>query len=108
MQRIPYASIVGSLMYTQVCTHPNIAFVVGVLGRYLSNPRIQHWKATKCVMRMKRTKGFTLTYQKSKNLEIIGYSGSDFAGCKDNKHSTSGYICWLEELSLGSMLNRLS
>ncbi|RDX78877.1 hypothetical protein CR513_40780, partial [Mucuna pruriens] len=33
MQKIPYASVVGSLMYAQVCTHPNIAFVVGVLGR---------------------------------------------------------------------------
>ncbi|RVW38120.1 Retrovirus-related Pol polyprotein from transposon TNT 1-94 [Vitis vinifera] len=27
-----------SLMYAQVCTRPDIAFVVGMLGRYLSNP----------------------------------------------------------------------
>ncbi|RDX92484.1 hypothetical protein CR513_25389, partial [Mucuna pruriens] len=33
MQKIPYASIVGSLIYTQVCTRPNITFVVGVFGR---------------------------------------------------------------------------
>ena len=33
MKVVPYASLVGSLMYAQVCTHPNIAFVVGVLGR---------------------------------------------------------------------------
>jgi len=38
MQKISYASAIGSLMYAQVCTHPDIAFVVGVLGRYLSNP----------------------------------------------------------------------
>jgi len=38
MQKIPYASAVGSLMYAQVSTRPDIAFVVGVLGRYLSNP----------------------------------------------------------------------
>jgi len=37
MPKIPYASAVGSLMYAQVCTLPDIAFVVGVLGRYLSN-----------------------------------------------------------------------
>jgi len=33
MQKIPYASAVGSLMYAQVCTRPNIAYIVGVLGR---------------------------------------------------------------------------
>ena len=32
MKNIPYASVVGSLMYAQVCTRPNIAYVVGVLG----------------------------------------------------------------------------
>ena len=36
--RIPYASAVGSLMYAQVCTRPDIAFAVGMLGRYQSNP----------------------------------------------------------------------
>nr|KYP38279.1 Retrovirus-related Pol polyprotein from transposon TNT 1-94 [Cajanus cajan] len=38
MQKIPYASVVRSLMYVQVCTRPDIAFIMGVLGRYLSNP----------------------------------------------------------------------
>jgi hypothetical protein len=32
MKNIAYASVVGSLMYAQVCTRPNIAFVVGMLG----------------------------------------------------------------------------
>ncbi|RDX65516.1 hypothetical protein CR513_55824, partial [Mucuna pruriens] len=32
MQKILYASTVGSPIYAQVCTRPNIAFVVGVLG----------------------------------------------------------------------------
>ena len=38
MENIPYASTVGSLMYAQVCTWPDIAFIMGVLRRYLSNP----------------------------------------------------------------------
>ena len=33
MQKIPYASAVGSLMYAQVCTRPNIVYIVGMLGR---------------------------------------------------------------------------
>ena len=31
---VPYSSVVISLMYAQVCTRLDIAFVVGVLGRY--------------------------------------------------------------------------
>ena len=34
MKNIPYALVVGSLMYAQVCTRPDIAFAVGMLGRY--------------------------------------------------------------------------
>jgi len=38
MENISYASIVGSLMYAQTCTKPNINFAVGMFGRYQSNP----------------------------------------------------------------------
>ena len=41
---------------------------------------------------LKRTKEYMLTYNKSDNLEIMGYSDSDFAEWKDNKCSTFGYI----------------
>ena len=40
MKNIPYASTIGSLIYAQVCTRPDIAYVVGVLGKYQSNPGI--------------------------------------------------------------------
>ena len=93
MQNIPYASAVGSMMYAQVCTRPDIAYILGVLGRYLSNPGMEHWIAAKRVMRyLQRTKDFMLTYRKSDQLEIIGYSDSDFAGCQDSRKSTSGYV----------------
>ncbi|XP_059597761.1 secreted RxLR effector protein 161-like [Vitis vinifera] len=93
MQKIPYASAVGSLMYAQVCTRPDIAYIVGMLGRYLSNPGIDHWRAAKRVMRyLQRTKEYMLTYRRLDQLELIGYSDSDFAGCQDSRRSTSGYI----------------
>ena len=47
IQKFPYASAVGSLMHAQVCMRPDIAYIVGVLGKYLSNPGMNHWKATK-------------------------------------------------------------
>ncbi|KAI5681271.1 hypothetical protein M9H77_02498 [Catharanthus roseus] len=51
MEGIPYASVFGSLMYAQVCTRPDFVFIVGMLGRYLSNPGPAHWVAAKRVMR---------------------------------------------------------
>ena len=93
MHNIPYASAIGCMMYAQVCTRPDIAYIIGMLGRYLSNPGMDHWIAAKRVMRyLQRTKDYTLTYKKSDRMEIIGYTDSDFAGCQDSRRSTSGYI----------------
>ncbi|KAL8159197.1 LOW QUALITY PROTEIN: hypothetical protein V2J09_000734 [Rumex salicifolius] len=93
MQNISYSSTIGSLMYDQVCTHLDIAFIVGLLGRYLSDPGLDHWKATKPYLQ--RAKDFMLTYRRSDSLEIVGYSDFDFAGCLDSKRSTSGYVYML-------------
>ena len=38
MKAVSYSSVVGNLMYAQVCTRPDIVFIVGVLGRYLTGP----------------------------------------------------------------------
>ena len=42
MKAVPYASAIRSLQYAQVCTCPDLAFVTGILGRYQSNPGIEH------------------------------------------------------------------
>ena len=93
MKNIPYASAIGSLMYAQVCTRPDIAFFVGMLGQYQSNPSLDHWRVAKKVMRyLQETKDYKLMYRRTRNLEVIGYSDSDFAGCVNSCKSTSGYI----------------
>ncbi|WKA01364.1 hypothetical protein VitviT2T_019647 [Vitis vinifera] len=93
MTTIPYSSMVGSLMYAQVCTRPDIAFVVGILGKYLSNPGSQHWKATKKVLRyLQGTKDLMLTYRRTNILDVVGFCDADLAGCIDDKKSTTGYI----------------
>ena len=38
MRKVPYASIVGSLMYAIICTRPDITFSMGAVSRYMSNP----------------------------------------------------------------------
>jgi len=93
MKAVPYASAVGSIMYAQVCTRPDLAYVTGVLGRYQKNLGLDHWKAVKKVLHyLQGTKNYMLTYGKSDNLVVVDYSDADFAGCVDDKKSTSGYI----------------
>ena len=93
MEKYPYASLVGSLMYAQVCTRPDISHAVGMLGRFQSNPGIAHWKAAKKVLRyLKGTRNYMLTYRKSSHLQVTGYSDSDFAGCPDTRLCTLGYL----------------
>jgi hypothetical protein len=85
MKSIPYASAVGSIMYAQVCTHPDLAFVTRMLGRFQSNPGLDHWKAAKKVLcYIQGTKDYMLTYRRSDNLEVLGYSDADHAGCVDS------------------------
>lgn len=98
MQKIPNVSTVESLMYAQVYTHSDIAYIIGMLEKYLSNPCVDHWKSVKCVMRyLQIIKDYMFTYKKSDQLEIIGYSDSNFVGCQDSRMSTSGYIYLLGE-----------
>jgi hypothetical protein len=93
MKAVPYALAVGSLQYAQVCTRPGLDFITEVLGRYQANPGIEHWKMVKKVLRyVQGTKNLMLTYRRSDFLEIKGYSDADYAGDKDDRISTTGYV----------------
>ena len=90
---IPYSSIMGSLMYSAVCTRSDIAYVVSVLGRYLTNPRNEHWVAAKKVLRyLQKTKDHMLVYREVDDLQVIGYADADLVGCRDDRKSTTGFI----------------
>ena len=92
MERIPYASVVESLMYAMVCTRPDIAHAVGVVSRFLSNPGKEHWNAVKWIMRYLRgTSKMCLSFGSGKPM-LVGYTDSDMAGDMDTRKSTSGYL----------------
>ena len=42
MKNTPYASIVDSLMYAQICTRADISFALKMLGRYQSDPSMDY------------------------------------------------------------------
>lgn len=73
MQGVPYQEAIGSLMYLAQCTRPDIAYAVGHLSRYSSNPGPRHWNAVKHLFRyLKETVDYKLTYSKQVPLEIGG------------------------------------
>ena len=63
MDELSYASLVGSLMYAMIATRPNIAFAMGVVSKYMSNPGKKHWEVVKGIMRyLKATKSMCICY----------------------------------------------
>ncbi|XP_062075885.1 secreted RxLR effector protein 161-like [Humulus lupulus] len=78
MKKIPYGSAIGSLI---------------MLGRYQSNTGLDQWRDAKKMMRyLQCTKDYKLMFRRNDNMEVVGYSDSDFAGCVDSHKSTSGYV----------------
>ena len=45
-----YASIIGNLRYATDCTKPDIAYAIGVLSRFTSQPSRDHWLAIEQVI----------------------------------------------------------
>ena len=50
MSRVPYANVVGSLMYVMVCTRPDISHAIRVVSRYMHVPDKRHWQAVKLIL----------------------------------------------------------
>ena len=88
MSTVPYAEAIGNLMYTMLCTRPDICFAIGMVGRYQSNPRPAHWVAVKRIFRyLQGTTDYALCFHKG-DLKLKGYSDADWVGDKDERKST--------------------
>jgi len=92
MDRVPYASVVGSLMYVMVCTRPYLAHAVGSVSRFHSYPRREHWNTVKWIMRyLCGTSSLKLCFGSEKHV-LVGYTDSTMAGDIDSRRSTSDYL----------------
>jgi hypothetical protein len=47
MSKVPYSSVVGSLMYVMVCSHPDLSYYMSLVSRYMANPGRTHWEVVK-------------------------------------------------------------
>eukprot|EP00253_Pinus_taeda_P026954 PITA_26954 len=87
----------GKLLYL-THTRPDLSFVVGLVARFLQNPRESHWKAAKRILRYVRgTVQFGIHYSAKATPLLVGFTDSDWAGDPDDRKSTAGYV-----LTLGS------
>ena len=63
VDQLLYSRVVGSLMYAMTCTRPDIAFVVGKVSRYTSNPSSVHWHAINQVLKyLRKTIDYGIVY----------------------------------------------
>ena len=68
MSQVPYSSVVRSIMYAMICTHPNIAQAVSVVIKYMANPGKGHWQEVKWILKyLQDTIGVCLEFRSSKN-----------------------------------------
>ena len=95
MQSKPYAQLLGSLMYLAIATRPDIAYTVGVLARFTSNPGKAHQRALQHLCHyLQETKNVKLCYSPDSSTSELftTYSDADLGGNPDNARSTSGMV----------------
>jgi hypothetical protein len=99
----PYREIVGSVMWGQLATRPDLSYSVSVFSRFQTNPGIEHWRALMHTAGyIRNTLDYGLIYSRDKPLTPFGYFDSDYAACIDTRRSTSGQVfvmagapvCW--------------
>jgi hypothetical protein len=91
MSKVPYCSVVGSLMYAMVCSL-DLSYAMSIVSRYMSNPGKEHWRAVQWIFRFLR--GMTdhcLQFGRTTK-GLIGYVDSDYAGDLDRRRSLTGYV----------------
>ena len=56
MDKIPYASAIGSIMYAMLCTRPDVSYALSMISRFQSDLGECHWIAVKILNYLRRTK----------------------------------------------------
>lgn len=92
----PYREVLGSVMWAQVATRPDLSFAVNLLARFQINPGPAHWKALMHVLAyIKGTLDYKITYHRgtTNGLKPYGYVDADYAGdLLDTGRSTGAYV----------------
>jgi len=100
-----YRGLIDSLFYLTTSI-PDIMFSVYLCARFQSNPKESHFTVAKIILKyLQGTTNVGLWCPSEVSLNLVGYSDSNFAGCKIDRKSTSG-TCHLLGSSLISWHSR--
>ena len=92
-----YCSILGSMMYIMLCTRPDLAFAIGKLSKFSSNPSTEHINAVKRLLRYtSKTRKLGLhfgPFPPGSQPKSFVFSDTDWAGDTESRRSTGAYIC---------------
>ncbi|GKB01534.1 ribonuclease H-like domain, reverse transcriptase, RNA-dependent DNA polymerase [Tanacetum coccineum] len=92
-----YRSLIGCLRYL-LHTRPDLSYSVGLLSRFMQEPREQHMKAIRQVLRyVKGTKDHGITYKHNGGNKIHGYSDSSYGVNTQEGKGTTGIIFYYGE-----------
>ena len=84
--------VIGCLMYAMTSTRPDIAYAVGKLSRFTSNPSRHHWHAiTRVFKYLKGTMNHGLSYVGFPSV-LEGYSDASWINNVEDSSSTSGWV----------------
>lgn len=87
-----YRRNIGCLRYL-LHTIPDISYSVGVLSRYMAEPRTSHAAAMKQVLRyLQDTSSYGLTFRRGMNAKLTGYSDASHNVDEDDGRSTTGHV----------------
>lgn len=93
MIKFPYREAIGSLMYLAVVTRPDITFAVSFLSRFLDSYGDEHVTSVKRIFKyLSGTINDGIFFENNSDINLKCYTDSDYAGDRENRHSTSGYV----------------
>src|SRR6185312_15195820 len=91
-----YRSMIGSLLYL-CASRPDIILSMCMCAGFQANPKECHLMAVKRILRyLVFTPNLCLWYPKGSSFDLLGYSDSDYAGCKVDRKSTTGTCQFLD------------
>jgi hypothetical protein len=96
MREIPYASIIGSIMYAMLCTRQDVSYALSATNRYQSNYGEAHCTILKNIVNyLRRTKEAFLVFGGEEEPIVKGYSDASFQTDIDDSKLQSGFMFYL-------------